>query len=127
MHAYVEPTKVEFILNKLDIYHPNINFTFELQKNTEINFLDILTKRFNSNKLETCMFWKSTSTDICLKWNVHASTEWKISTLRYLIKQAELTCSGESLDNKEMKHLKKVFQEVNNYSMSIINKVAQRA
>ena len=55
MHAYVEPTKVEFILNKLDIYHPNINFTFELQKNTDLKFLDILTKRFNSNKLETCI------------------------------------------------------------------------
>ena len=58
---------------------------------------------------------------------MHASTEWKISTLRYLIKQEELVCFGESLDNKEMKHLKKVFQEVNNYSISIINKVAQRA
>ena len=71
MHAYAEPTKVEFILNKLDIYHPNINFTFELQKNTEIKFLDILTKRFNSNKLETCIFLKSTilisvSTGMCM-------------------------------------------------------------
>ena len=44
-HAYVEPTKVEFILNKINNYHPNINFTFELGKNNGINFLDILIKR----------------------------------------------------------------------------------
>ena len=31
-HAYVEPTKVEFMLKKLNNYHRNINFTFELEK-----------------------------------------------------------------------------------------------
>ena len=43
-YAYVEPTKVEFILNKSNNYHLNINFTFELEKNNKINFLDILIK-----------------------------------------------------------------------------------
>ena len=52
-HAHVEPTKVEFILNKLNNYHPSIKFTFELEKNNEINFLDVLIKRVNNNKLET--------------------------------------------------------------------------
>ena len=31
MHACVEPTKVEFILNKLNNCHANINFTCELE------------------------------------------------------------------------------------------------
>ena len=44
-HAYVEPTKVEFILKKLNNYHLNINFTFKLEKNNEINFLEVLIKR----------------------------------------------------------------------------------
>ena len=36
MHAYVELAKLEeLILNKLNNYHPNINFTFELEKNNE--------------------------------------------------------------------------------------------
>ena len=29
---------------------------------------------------------KPTSTDICINWNTHALTEWKIGTLRKLIK-----------------------------------------
>ena len=53
MHPYIDPTNVEFILNKLNNYHPNINFTFELEKNNEINFLDVLIKRVNNSKLET--------------------------------------------------------------------------
>ena len=31
MHAYVEPTKAKLILNKLNSYPPNINFTFKDQ------------------------------------------------------------------------------------------------
>ena len=53
MHAQVDPTKVELILNKLNNYYPNINFTFELEKNNEINFFNVLIKRANNNKLET--------------------------------------------------------------------------
>ena len=58
-HAYVEPTKLEFMLNKFDNYHPNINFTFELEKNNEINFLDVLINRVNNNKIETGVYRKS--------------------------------------------------------------------
>ena len=90
--AYIDPTNVEFILNKLNNYHPNINFTFELEKNNEINFLDVLIKRVNNNKLETGVYRKLTSTDIYINWNAHAPTEWKIGTLRNLIKQAKLIC-----------------------------------
>ena len=31
MHAYVEQTKAKLILNKLNSYTPNINFTFKDQ------------------------------------------------------------------------------------------------
>ena len=46
--------------------------------------------------------------------------------LRNLIKQAKLICSNESLVKEEMKYLTKVFHEVNDYPMSIINAIAQQ-
>ena len=52
MHAYVEQTKVEVILNKLNNYHPKIDFTFDLEKNNEIHFFNLLIRRVNNNKLE---------------------------------------------------------------------------
>ena len=125
-HFYVEPTKVEFILNKLNNYHPHINFTFEMEKNNEINLLGVLIKRVNNNKLETGVYRKPTSTDIYIIWNAHAPTEWKIGTLRNLIKRAKLICSDESLVKEEMKYLTNVFHEVNDYPMSIINTIAQQ-
>ena len=57
-HAYVEPAKVEIALKILNNYHPNINFTFEIEKNNEIYFLDVLIKRVNNNKLETGIYRK---------------------------------------------------------------------
>ena len=66
MHAYVKPTKGEFILNKLNNYYLSNNFTFELQKNNEINFLDVLIKRVNNNELKTGVYQKPASTDICI-------------------------------------------------------------
>ena len=68
-HAYVEPTKVEFILTKANNHHPNINFKFELKKNNEINFLEALVKRFNHNKLETGVYRKPISINIYINWN----------------------------------------------------------
>lgn len=45
-HAYVKPTKEKFILNKLNNYHPHINFTFKLEKNNETNEFMSVTKGF---------------------------------------------------------------------------------
>ena len=56
MHAYVEQTKVEVILNKLNNYHPKINFIFDLEKNNEIHFFNLLIKRVNDNDLETGVY-----------------------------------------------------------------------
>ena len=56
MHAYVEQTKVEVILNKLNNYHPKINFIFDLEKNNEIHFFNLLIKRVNDNELETSVY-----------------------------------------------------------------------
>ena len=80
---------------------------------------------------ETIRNWflskKPTSTaDIYINWNVHTPTEWKVRTLKNLAKRAKLLCCDESLVNKEMKYLTKVFQKVIDYPMSITNKVAQQ-
>ena len=79
--VYVNPEKVDFILTKLNSYHPNIQFTFELEKNKQITFLDVLVKRTVANQTETCVHRKETSTNLYLNWNSHAPMEWKIGTL----------------------------------------------
>ena len=69
-YAYVNPGKVDFILTKLNSYHPNIQFTFESEKKKQITFLDVLVKRTVANQIETCVHRKETSTDLYINWNL---------------------------------------------------------
>ena len=46
-------------------------------------------------------------------------------TLRSIIKRAKSICSDESLVKEEIKYLTKVFHEVSDYPMSIINAIAK--
>ena len=88
--------------------------------------MDLLIKRVNNNKLETGAYRKPTSSDIYINWNAHAPTELKIGTLGNLIKRAKLICSDESLVKEEMEYLTKVFHELRNYPMPIINAIAKK-
>ena len=74
-YAYFDPEKFDFILTKLNSYHPNIQFTFELEKNKQITFLDVLVKRTVANQIETCVHRKETSTNLYINWNSHAPME----------------------------------------------------
>ena len=96
-HAYDNPEKVNFILTKLNLYHPNIQFTFKLEKSKQITFLDVLIKRTAANQIEICVHRKETSTDLYINWNAHAPMEWKIGTLRNLVKRAKTVCSTTML------------------------------
>ena len=57
------------------MYHADINFSTELEKNNELNFLDVFIKRINNNNLGTGFHRKLTSVNICINWNAHAPTE----------------------------------------------------
>ena len=55
-HAYIVPETVRFILYKLNSFRPNIQFTFELEKNNTIAFLDVLIKLIDISQMETRVY-----------------------------------------------------------------------
>ena len=112
-YAYVNPEKVDFILTKLNSPHPNIQFTFELEKNKQITFLDVLIKRTIANQIEKCVH----------RNGIHAPMEWKIGTLRNLLKRAKTVCSTTVLLHQEIEHLKAVFTGINEYSIKTVNRI----
>ena len=126
IHAYVNLEKADFILRKLNSYHPNIQFTFELEKNKPITCLDVLVKRTVTNQIETCVHSKETSPDLCINWNSYESVEWKIGTLRNIVKRAKTACFTTILLNQEIEYLKAVFTGISEYSfMTAIRTINQ--
>ena len=119
--AYFKPNKIIHMLNILDSYHPKIGFTYELEKNNKISFLDILWKRKLKNKFEAIVFRKSTNTYIYMNCNANAPSDRKIGTLKTLNKRAKTICSHGNWFKTEIEHLRKVFVERNSYPRHIVN------
>ena len=111
----VNPEKVDFILTKLNSYHPNIQFTFKLERNEQIKFLDALVKRTAADQIETCVYRKEASTDFYINLSAHAPPEWKIQTLRNLVRRAKTVCSKIILLLQEKEHPKTVFTGINKF------------
>ena len=112
-----EIKKVEDILNS---FESKIQFTHEEEKDNIISFLDVQIKRLN-DKLETNIYRKKTNTDLYINWYSHAPEIWKLGTLRNLVKRAITICSTPDALEKELKYLKKVFCETNQYPYKVVD------
>ena len=90
--AYVLPDK---ILHELNSYHPYIKFRNYLELYNKLAFFDVSARKTNDKKVDTSVYRKATCTNIYINWYSHAPTNWKISTMRNLIKRAKSISSSE--------------------------------
>ena len=61
----------------------NIKFTYELEHDGQLPFLDVLLCR-KGKKIYTTVYRKATNNDVYLNWNAFAPIRWKRSTLKAL-------------------------------------------
>ena len=120
-HVYIDLSKTEFVLEKLNSHHYNIQFTHKIEENQKITFLEVLTARTRDNKLETTVFRKETNTDLYINWNSHAPIQWKRGSLKSLIQRSISICSNEKLLEDELNYLRNVFIKVNYYPPKLVN------
>ena len=59
-----------------------------------------LIRRLANGKLEATVFRKERNTDVCMNWNSHAPMQWKIGTLKNLVKRSVIICSDQRLLQK---------------------------
>ena len=117
------PDKVDMILHGLNSYHPKIKFTYELESYNKLAFLDVSVIRANDNKVETSVYRKATCTNIYINWRSHAPSNWKIGTLRNLIKRAKSISYFQLLLRNEIGYLRHIFTEYNNFPLKVINNI----
>ena len=63
-HAYIDPGKIDYVMKKLNTYHQQIQFTYELEKYQRILFLDVSIRKLTNGKLGTTVFKKGRNTDV---------------------------------------------------------------
>ena len=112
---------IEVILNR--IYEKN-EISTDITK-SEIKELLNLLIRDSSNNINTTLYQKRTSNDICLNWESFAPGKWKQRTLKTLTKRAYDVCSNQELLQKELNYIEKVFRANNDYPNWVIKKLLQ--
>ena len=110
------------ILLALNSFHQNIKFTIEIEKDDAIPFLDVLIIR-KAGKIETTVHRKKTCTDLYMNWYSCAPNNWKWGTLRTLVRRAHVNCFTKKYLEDELKHIRKTFNEIDNYPHWVITKV----
>ena len=118
--AVVKIGSVEYILSKLNSYHPNIQFTHEIEQDHQLAFLDVLVKH-DSESIQTSVYRKITNTDVYIHWDAFAPISWKRSTLKTITKRAYLVCSTIRSLDLELRHIRNAFININGYPKWLVN------
>jgi len=80
--------KLTEFLNSLDA-PGSTKFTYELEQDGKLTFLDILLERTDSGGLKLCIYRKPTHTDQYLNFSSHHPVEHKSSVVRNLLERSQ--------------------------------------
>jgi len=116
LHAFV---------SYLNLVHPRIQWTFEIEKNNVLSFLDVLIRREDDGSFTTSVFRKKTHSDRYLHFSSDHPLKDKISGLKTLKYRAIKYCSNEELLKAELQHLSKVFID-NGYPVDLVRNCLQK-
>ena len=111
----VKQESIAFIPEQLNPYHPNLQFTYELQNVGILSSLDILVITQSNDNFETTVYRKNANRGIYLNWFSHAPNTWKSGQLKVFINRVYTLCSTDYYLKEKLDYLEKVFVEKNNY------------
>ncbi|XP_011861533.1 PREDICTED: uncharacterized protein LOC105558445 [Vollenhovia emeryi] len=111
-------------LTFINSQHPNIQFTMEIEQNSQISFLDILVRRNEDGTLGHHVYRNPTHTDRYLHANSHYHLAQKNSVISSLVHRAHSISEPAALDG-ELNHLHRALTR-NGYSSRNINRTIQK-
>lgn len=115
----IDNTTTDEVEDIINLLHPNIKFTSELEENNEINFLDVTVKRNNSN-LTFNIFRKSTHTSHTINnFSNHPATHKKAAFQSMINRAIKLPLNTDNFKN-ELTTLKFIAKE-NNFNTKMID------
>ena len=121
--AFVLPDKIGYIVNQLNSFDENIQFTFEMEEENKLAFLDVMVIRNANDTINTTVYRKPTGTDIYINWHSHSPLQWKKTTANILIQRAIKICSDKKFLDEELDIIKHNLSEVNNYPRKFVQNI----
>ena len=122
--CYEKIATMNDILNKLNGFHQEVQFTYELEKNKKLAFLNVLLIR-NKDTTETTFSRKPTNSDTYLSRNSFLLCSWKRGTMKTILRRAYLICLTSDYLQEELDHIAYVFEKFNNYPKWVIKQLLE--
>ena len=113
--------KFQPFLDHINHQHGNIKFTVEESVNNVLAFLDT-SICIKGNNFESCVYRKSTNTDVLLNFDAVCPVTWKKGVILGALNRAKIICSTRELFLSEVEKLKTMFFK-NGYSMRFFDNV----
>ena len=114
-------TPFQPFLDHLNNQHKNIKFTVEESINNVLPFLNTEITLVGDH-FDSCVFRKSTNTNVLLNMNAVCPISWKKSLIFGALNRAMVICSNRALFLEEVEKLREIFWK-NGYSNSFFNKI----
>ena len=115
---------VKMFLDYLNMKHHNIKFTFEIEENNSLSFLDtLITKK--DGKLVSSIYRKPSFTGLGLKFLSFCPYLYKINTVKTLLSRAYKICSSYVSFSRELQFLSDFFKR-NAYPDFIFDGILRR-
>ena len=93
--ACIKKGERENILNELNAFHHSINFTYELEENNSLPFLDVLVMRNDNGSISKKVYRKKTHSGRYLNYGSYHHPSHKISAIDSLVYRALKICDPE--------------------------------
>ena len=122
--SYIKEESIEHALPKLNGYHDNIEFTYEIENDGKLPFLDVLIIR-KDYEVERTVYRKSANNDIYLHFQSFSPATWKWRRLQTLVSRVFKVCSNDQHLQNGIKHLENVFRDINGYPNWIIEQTIE--
>ena len=105
---FKDPNHVTLFHNYVNSQHPNICFTYEIEKNGQLPFLDTIVTKLDFT-FETGLYRKPTFTGLGMKFDSSLPKTYKLNLIDCFLDRAHKLCSTMTLFYSEIENLKKFF------------------
>ena len=113
----IHQSKIEEILRHINLIHPNLKFTTEMELNGRISFLDMLLIRI-VRKLFSTWYCKPTDTGLVMNFHALAPKRYKRSVVSGFVHRIYCACSSWQYFCDSIEKLRKFLKRTNTHLSS---------
>lgn len=120
----IPKSKVDLVLTNLNSFHPKLKFTYEIEENSQITFLDTIIIRKDSGQLQSNWHIKPYSSERLLNFKSNHPLHMKSAIIMSLFHRAT-KLSHQDYHKENINKVKSLLQK-NNYPKHFINQIYTR-